>query len=510
MGVPKFTAWLKQQQKHYNTYFIVRQPKYVDNLFIDANSTIYDVVSKLEVINEDDIINGVLKFYDELIDMIKPTMTYIAIDGVVPFSKITQQRIRRYTSYYLDNTDTEWHPNSNISPGTPFMIKLDKALIEYSKNKNIIYSSFWHHGEGEHKIIQYIKKYGGNKINMIYGNDTDIIFLSLIAHLQYQRNIYLFKVFEKQNQFYKVALINKLLCELFNQNNIEATNKHIYDFIILCFIIGNDFLQHIPFIDAFKLQYVISSYITALQSFNGTNIINDDFTINYNNLMLVMKVLSEKEVILFKLTNDECKLMLKYNRKPTGDKKIIEEFRIKQNDYSYFDSIVIDKCNDIINMSSLITYKYNYYNYYIKTNNTAIINDMLCNYFEGFNWTVDYYFNTSLENDYDASCNNWDWYYKYPCVPFISDIYNYLSNNTSINNSISNNSSKPLTVDEQLFYIIPPKYLKSIQPAIYDVLINHNYLMPLNTRIDTLHKGKLWECHAIVPLTDANTLRQII
>ena len=65
MGVPKFTAWLKQQQKHYNTYFIVRQPKYVDNLFIDANSTIYDVVSKLEVINEDDIINGVLKFYDE-------------------------------------------------------------------------------------------------------------------------------------------------------------------------------------------------------------------------------------------------------------------------------------------------------------------------------------------------------------------------------------------------------------------------------------------------------------
>ena len=59
-------------------------------------------------------------------------------------------------------------------------------------------------------------------------------------------------------------------------------------------------------------------------------------------------------------------------------------------------------------------------------------------------------------------------------------------------------------------YFIPPKYLKSIQPAIYDVLINHNYLMPLNTRIDTLHKGKLWECHAIVPLTDANTLRQII
>ena len=124
----------------------------------------------------------------------------------------------------------------------------------------IIYSSFWHHGEGEHKIIQYIKKYGGNKINMIYGNDTDIIFLSLIAHLQYQRNIYLFKVFEKQNQFYKVALINKLLCEIFNQNNIEATNKHIYDFIILCFII-NCFTLF-----SFLSILLVSSYLASQNS----------------------------------------------------------------------------------------------------------------------------------------------------------------------------------------------------------------------------------------------------
>ena len=154
MGVPKFTAWLRQQQKNFNKFFIVKQPRNIDNLFIDANSTIYDVFSNIDkkVLNEvksvdqleELIINGVTRFYDGIIDLIDPKLIYIAIDGVVPFSKITQQRIRRYTSYYVNESDDSitndivksWHPNSNISPGTPFMQKLNIELTKYINTKN--------------------------------------------------------------------------------------------------------------------------------------------------------------------------------------------------------------------------------------------------------------------------------------------------------------------------------------------------------------------------------------
>ena len=239
MGVPKFTAWLRQQQKNFNKFFIVKQPRNIDNLFIDANSTIYDVFSNIDkkVLNEvksvdqleELIINGVTRFYDGIIDLIDPKLIYIAIDGVVPFSKITQQRIRRYTSYYVNESDDSitndivksWHPNSNISPGTPFMQKLNIELTKYINTKNkenkrqYIYSSFEHNGEGEHKIIQYIKEFTNEyTANMIYGNDTDIIFLSVISYICNSSKIFLFKTFEKQNQFYNVKYITDLLINI--------------------------------------------------------------------------------------------------------------------------------------------------------------------------------------------------------------------------------------------------------------------------------------------------------
>lgn len=71
MGVPKFTAWLRQQQKNFNKFFIVKQPMNINNLFIDTNNTIYDVFSnidkkvlnKVKSINQLElIINGVLDF----------------------------------------------------------------------------------------------------------------------------------------------------------------------------------------------------------------------------------------------------------------------------------------------------------------------------------------------------------------------------------------------------------------------------------------------------------------
>lgn len=555
MGVPKFTAWLEQQQRN-NNYFVIHHLNKIDNLFIDANSTIYDVFGGLKdletVVSIDDlenrIIEGLKIFYDNLVEKTKPKMVYIAIDGVVPYSKITQQRLRRYTSCYMDNCEEKrcsneivnnWHPNSNISPGTPFMKKLDKAIDEYVKMKNVsgdikyLYSSFACCGEGEHKIIQYIKAFTRKDINVIYGNDTDIIFLSLIIYLESKTQIYLYKPNKNQYRIFNVSKIRDVLFELIKMNIIrcndsyEVDDNNIFDFIVLCFVIGNDFLQKNPLISAFELNYVINSYCDALTEFKGKNIIeitkdkHKKYQINYYNLMKVMNKLDDKEVSLFVKLYKENKMMIRKHGKiyesktqqiKQKEKNMIEKIRRKQEDYDYFDTITVDERNIVQLQTSLLTYKYNYYNFYLKTNNTVIIDQMIKNYFEGFNWTVDYYLNVSLDDIMCSNCYDWSWYYRYPTVPFVHDLCVYLNKHYEEMNEMNKyhmKDTKPLNTNQQLFYIIPKTYLKTIDKLIYDKLNEYEFLTPISTNIDTIHKTKLFECHCIIPLVDYDIIENI-
>ena len=146
MGVLFFTSWLKLQQQKAKISFIEDNNKHIENLFIDANATLYNSyklvyseigdkdIDKLE----DLIIKKTLEHYDYVINIIKPKKDiYIAIDGIAPYSKITQQRIRRYTSYIMDkneNNNIIWHPNSNISPSTKFMKKFNEVLTIHLMN----------------------------------------------------------------------------------------------------------------------------------------------------------------------------------------------------------------------------------------------------------------------------------------------------------------------------------------------------------------------------------------
>ena len=99
-----------------------------------------------------------------LIDLIQYTkvseLLYIAIDGIAPKGKMKQQRMRRFKkaieTKYSD--EKSWDTNA-ISPGTFFMKRLNNVLKEFLKScsKNIILSDSDERGEGEHKILRYIR-----------------------------------------------------------------------------------------------------------------------------------------------------------------------------------------------------------------------------------------------------------------------------------------------------------------------------------------------------------------
>lgn len=529
MGVPKFCSWLKHNQKIYNIYFNYQiQPKEkYDYLFFDANSIIYEFYNKLEnkedLKLEDILINNTINYLDENINKIKAKVSYIAFDGTPPFAKITQQRIRRFTSYYqnkLINENNNWPANCHISPGTLFMQKLDKSINEYikkSKNK-IIYSSYNNIGEGEHKIMQYIKKYCKNNKIMIYGGDTDMIFLSLIQTLENNNYIYIYNHINNIDNYYDINKIKNLLIKILKSYSSILSEINIYDFIIICFVIGNDFLHNIPFYDIYNIDELINCYVHALEKFNDNLLCYKEdnlIKIDMYNLLQFIKELKNRELIMFKQDeklmspNYTIELLKKNNNNKICTFDKVEKLRLKQKDYNNFNFINLNDKSDYDITDAMITYKYNYYNYYLKTNNLKIINNMCLSYYYGILWNVYYYFNCNLINDLSADCPNWEWCYKYYCSPFITDLLNLLEKKYNEINFIPL-KNKPLTLKQQLFYIIPEKYLKDINKELYNIVQNHKYLNPENVKFDTIHKINLYECSALIPLYNCDVIKNII
>ena len=142
-------------------------------------------------------------------------LVYIGVDGVVPRAKMVQQRFRRFSGWKQSTMEKEvkaqfgveeksiWNRNS-ITPGTVFMKKLSDGIrkaiqqkkITTIRNLEFIFSDSSVPGEGEHKLIPFLRDKGKTKDEkvVIYGMDADLIMLSLSTQMD---NIFLLR--EKDN-----------------------------------------------------------------------------------------------------------------------------------------------------------------------------------------------------------------------------------------------------------------------------------------------------------------------
>jgi 5'-3' exonuclease len=185
MGIPYYFASLLKSHPGLIETIKKGMALDVDVLGVDFNCLIH------RYLNEANPVQSILDAFDHILQTVcRAKHVYIAMDGLVPYAKIVNQRFRRMK---VPESTGDFDRNQ-ISPDTPFMRELEAAIRERFPYAHL--SPTQEPGEGEHKMILDIGKLDPDqrKSVCIYGLDADLILISLNHHtLSYPHQFHLLR-----------------------------------------------------------------------------------------------------------------------------------------------------------------------------------------------------------------------------------------------------------------------------------------------------------------------------
>lgn len=512
MGIKYFFKWIKNNFSSALTPMKnekLSQP--IDVLLIDLNGIFHSSAQKifkygeykeenllflkpkLETYNvlQEKVFVSVCEKIQNTLEIVCPKKKLVlCTDGPAPIAKQRQQRARRFARAMESENEKTLFDSNAITPGTKFMDYLGRYIDFYIRKKisekdvhwkdiEVIFSNEKVPGEGEHKLLNFFRKYGNkNETYCVFGMDADLIMLCLSTN---HPNFYVLREeqYEPNVNFYFINIneIRKSLISKLNWNLTEekeeikskfsfVDNQGINDFILMCFCVGNDFLPHIPGIEinenALEIMFEIYKKIGNLYG----HLSNYEFQLNPSILKKFFKLLSTHEQKIF-------------------DKKILEAEYYFENPILKKNSVVVDNVPTV----NIKSYKKEYYT----TKFDSYSEEKVCfSYIEGLQWVLSYY---------TKGISNWKWYYPYNYAPFASTLAKHCS---SFKQPIYE-TTHPTLPFIQLLSVLPPKSNRLI-PAPLCGLIAHGGLLkkycPNKFEIDIDGMRQKWEGVVIIPSID--------
>ena len=526
MGIPSYFSYIVKN--HINIIKkLNKNTIHINNLYMDCNSIIYDAVRMISSTNitSASIIRNVILKIEEYIELLSPnTCVFIAFDGVAPVAKLDQQRNRRYKTWYqneisssiFNKTSTDAWNTTAITPGTIFMNELNNTIFNHFNNsanrynlQNIIISTSNEVGEGEHKLFDYIRKNEDlhkDATTVIYGLDADLIMLS-INHLPISKNIFLFREtpeFIKSidnslepNETYLMdipELAEIIISDMNNGQSLttEQQKNRIYDYIFLCFFLGNDFMPHFPALNIRTggIDKLLNAYKATIGGKNE-NLTNGKIIYWKNVRKLVsflaekeeeyirseMKLRDKREKFHYPTTTPEQKYM-KFEAIPNYERemeKYINPFKLNWQSRYYKSLFKIDYDEDRMKRISM-------------------------NYLEGLEWTMKYY---------TKGCPNWRWHYHYNYPPLLSDLLKYIPYFEC--DFIEGDIGKAVSPLVQLSYVLPRQSLQFLPSILVEKLKEeHDDWYQTDCEFVWAYSKYFWESHVELPEIDINELEDFV
>lgn len=533
----------------------------IDELYLDTNCLIHPVCFKIYGENksllktnpnrlEQLMILGVINYIETLINICSPKeLVYIAIDGVAPMAKIKQQRIRRFKSIYDNDLRKRvsgrykvdyvkpWN-NSAITPGTEFMTKITNGIINYLKakqknntnNVRYVFNTAFTPGEGEHKILQQIRKNRFiDKIRVIYGLDADLLYLSMASEAS--RMFLIRELTEFQNMksddgfcyvnvtLMKECIYNDMIENLFMSSIAEQTEfenlenyqlNFIQDYVFFGFMIGNDFLSSLPSVHLeynnqhSGLNILIEAYKDVFGTINDGK--TDDYTFMIKKVGIRYHISYEfiKELFHNLACQEESFFQSTY--------KFKRYYKSDKLPYTTYEEEMLARENMQFNVPNIFQLggkgtehsesKKKFYEYYEISDVDKVIED----YFQGLLWNSYYYFD---------DCTDYSWYYKHRKTPFATDIYYWLINNEENFENImlqypKFSNSYCITPLEQLLMVLPVQSAFLLpKDAKRQMLMRPDYF-PTTIDIDLQCISKLWQASPLIKMLPVEMTKDII
>jgi 5'-3' exonuclease len=530
MGIPSYFSYII---KNYSN--IIRNLQYFNNqynfrfqhLYMDCNSIIYDAVHKLEKTQPPDfesaVIDHVINSIHDYIKLINPTDTiYIAFDGVAPFAKMEQQRTRRYKSAFQtkisfdDNNQISQSWNTSaITPGTAFMENLSTKIDYHFKHaekqygvKQMIVSCTNQPGEGEHKLFAKLREpIHTNDTVAVYGLDSDLIMLS-IFHLKYCKNIYIFR---EAPEFLKSAIpvkvrgnenephfldIQHLSTSISTEMNCRyADNQRIYDYVFLCFLLGNDFLPHFPAMNirTHGINALLDIYRLCIGNHADRFFISKQTNkIQWKNVGLFISAIAKREHEF---------LLNEYFVRDKFDKRFYPETTAEEKQEFLLNVPTIFRTEEKYICPDEPHWESRYYKTLFHCNREPDqIKKISMNYLEGLEWTFKYYTN---------GCPHWKWKYNYHYPPLFVDLCKYIPHFEMdfIDNAKPNN--RPFLPETQLSYVLSGQNQHLLPKPICQFLkTNYADLYPDEYKFQWAFCRYFWEAHPVLPDISLELLEQ--
>jgi len=329
-----------------------------------------------------------------------------------------------------------------------------------------------------------------------------------INNLSYCKNMYLFretpdfiKSIDKSldpNYLYvvdipqfKEQLVYYLNYDKEPQTDVEK--NRVYDYIFMCFMLGNDFLPHFPALNIRTngIDILMETYRNVLGNSNKNIIINGK--IIWKNFKLLVKELA---------MNEENYIQDEYRKRNKAEKKPI----IVDEEASKFDKEMLHAPSKEREVEKYINPLDKYWEsrYYDMLFDVEIDDEwrqkISMNYLEGLEWTWKYY---------SVGCEDWRWCYKYHYPPLLIDLVRFVPYfDTDL---IEKKEKNPVKEEVQLSYVLPRKSLYLLPRRIeHKLLQQYNDLYRLDYEFKWTYCKYFWECHVEFPEVDVEKIEILV